>query len=189
MNATCDQIRDLLQRRLDGDVLERSQSDAILAHLAECDDCRWFDRDMARMLSAVELLPVQRASPAFASQVMAALPARQGKLDPWPGWATRLGRVWAPLAAVAGLLILIYHAVVVHGVSLFTLGSAVSEWANQIDLSNLSSLMDATSSFAWSLDALFLLGISLMVVAIFAIMAQAIARPPVLTAATRRRLY
>jgi hypothetical protein len=79
---------------------------------------------------------------------------------------------------VAGLLFLVYHSLAVRGLSLLSLPAAVGEWVQMIDLSNLSSLASATSLFALSIGAEFLLAVSLVVVAVFAIMGQVIAHPP-----------
>ena len=63
----------------------------------------------------------------------------------------------------------------------------MAEWAALIDLNNLSSLLDATSLFAWSIGAGLLIGISLLTIAVFAIMAQAIGKPPALSGPARRQ--
>jgi hypothetical protein len=90
------------------------------------------------------------------------------------------------LAGVVGVLVLLYQTIAVHGVSLLTLPRALSEWAGLIDLSRIDTLLQATSLFAWSVGAELLLGISLVILAVFAMMARVMARPPAIHMAARR---
>jgi hypothetical protein len=178
------QVQDMIQRRLDGELLEKRELDLVAEHLSTCASCRSFEHDIQRVVGVVESLPLEPAPRSFVAQVMYSV--RLAQLDVAPGWLVGLGRVWAPMAGLLGVLILVYHAVAAQGVSLLNLPNAVAEWAALIDLNNLSSLLDATSLFAWSIGAGLLIGISLLTIAVFAIMAQVIGKPPALSGPTRR---
>ena len=186
MNTECNRVRDLIQRRLDGDRLAESEQAMLTTHLAGCDECRGFAVDLERITSLVEHLPLERAPRSFVASVMQHVPVRQVEPAAQAAWRGRIGQSWAPLAGLLGLLVLAYQTVAVHGLSLLNLPGAIAEWAALIDLTNLGSLLQATSLFAWSVGAELLLGVSLVIVAVFAMMAQVVARPPALGATVRR---
>jgi predicted anti-sigma-YlaC factor YlaD len=187
MNTTCESVRELLQQRMDGDLRTFGQDDLVTGHLITCAACRSFKRDMERVVGVIEHLPVQHASPAFVSRVMASLPERQKEAPRVSLWLDRLARWWAQEAGLLGLLILIYHAMIAHGVSLLNLPSAVGEWVALVDPSNLSSLVDATSLFGWNLGPEFLIGISLLMIAVCAMIIQVIGKPPAIRMSARRQ--
>jgi len=186
MNTTCAPARGLVQRRLDGDALVTREQEILAEHLAACPACRSFALDLERVVDIIEHLPAESAPPALVGSIMLRVPAAQSQAAVRSGWLERIGQrlprfigqSWALLAGLAGLLILIYQTVAVRGVSLLNLPGAFAEWVGLVDLSHLESLLQATSLFAGSVGAELLVGVSLVVVAIFAVMAQALAHPP-----------
>ena len=187
MKTQCVRMQEVIQQRLDGDRLAQRDADILSAHLAMCSACRSFAGDLERVTGLVERLPVEPAPLGFVAQVMQQAPLRQAQRARQPAWLERIGRSWAALAGLAGVLVLIYQTIAVHGVSLLNLPGAIGEWAALVDLTHLESLVQATSLFAWNVGAELLLGVCLVIVALFAIMAQAVARPPAVNLTTRRR--
>jgi predicted anti-sigma-YlaC factor YlaD len=189
MNTECTTARDLIQRRCDGERLADLEQALLATHLAGCAACRGFAVDLERVTTLVERLPREQARRTFVAGVMQQVPIRplEQARQREGSWQGRIGRSWAPMAGLLGLLVLAYQTVAIHGLSLLNLPGAIAEWAALVDITHLDSLMQATSLFAWSVGAELLLGISLVIVAVFAMMAQAIARPPALHATVRRR--
>ena len=94
------------------------------------------------------------------------------------GWLRRAGQAWAPAAAALALSILIYHAVALSGVSVLNLPGALRDWLAAVNLADLGTLTAATSLLAANIGAEFLAGVSLLALAVFAMMAQAMAHNP-----------
>lgn len=185
MNSACAMMRDLVQRRLDRDGINTKEQRALAAHLATCSDCRTFEHDLQRVMGLVEELPIETAPGGFVGRVMAQMPAPDSGTTAPAVWLHRLVRVWAPGLALVGFLILLYHAFVTRGVSLLNLPAAIGEWARLIDLTDLSSVGSAVSLFASNTAPEMLFGVSLLVVAVFAMMVQALSKPPVTHLAAR----
>lgn len=186
MRMVCATVQGLIQRHLDGEVLDTREQGLVAAHLVTCADCRAFRQDVELIIGVVERLPVEPVPQGFVSSVMESIPAARGRVQSPPVWSDRLARLWAPIAALIGMAILLAQTASVHGVSLLNLPSAIVEWTEIVDWSNLESMISATSLLALSLDAGFLLGISLLVVAIFAMIVQILASSPSSGVAARR---
>jgi predicted anti-sigma-YlaC factor YlaD len=174
----CVHMQEMIQRRLDGDRLAQQDEDRLAAHLVSCTTCRSFAHDLERVAGLVKRLPLEPAPRTLEDQVMQQVAVHHAPPNRLAAGLEWVGRSWAPLAGLAGTLVLIYQIIAVHGVSLLDLPSALAEWAALVDPTHLESLLQATSLLAWSVGAELLLGISLVIVAVFAVMAQAVARPP-----------
>jgi predicted anti-sigma-YlaC factor YlaD len=172
-------MHDLMQRQLDGDQISDNEQRALSAHLATCSDCRSFQHDLGRIMGLVEEMPLVKAPDGFVGTVMAQIPAPEAQTGAMPAWLHRLVSAWAPALAVVGFLILMSHAFAMHGVTLLNLPAAIGEWAAMIDLTDLSSVSKAVSLFASNTAPEMLLGVSLVVVALFGMMVQALSKPPV----------
>jgi len=189
MDARCERVREMIQVRLDGQALQQHERETLTSHLDACTACRAFARDLERAVSLVQRLPSEAAPPALVSQIMQRVPLSQRAPSTQTRWLERVGASWAPLAGLAGVLLLTYQTAVARGMSLINLPRAIGEWAELIDLSNVESLLQATSLFAWSVSTELLLGLTLVIVAVFAMIAQAMARPPSLGVPPRRHRF
>ena len=170
MNVTCADAQEMVQKQCDGEALPPDLEAALESHLAVCPACRAYGRDLSSIVNLIQRLPVERAPDGFVSAVMRQVAA--------PTPLARLGWLWAPTVGLAGLLLLVYQTLMRPGVSLLNLSAALAEWASLVDWSNLSSFVDAPSLFAWHVSSEFLVGASLLMIAVFGLMARAIARPP-----------
>lgn len=179
MKTACATMHDLVQRRLDGDDISENEQGALAAHLAACSDCRSFEHDLGRIMGIVEEMPIERSPDGFVGRVMVQIPAPEAQTSATAAWVHRLVRVWAPALALVGFLILMYHAFAMHGVTLLNLPAAIGEWAALIDLTDLSTVSNAVTLFASNTAPEMLFGVSLVVVAVFAMMVQALSKPPV----------
>jgi predicted anti-sigma-YlaC factor YlaD len=184
MRTICDHVRAIIQRQMDGDAIAQRDAQSVEAHLAACAACRSFTHDLTRIVGLVERLPAVAAPPGMAVRVIEQATAPSPERRP-QAWLWRMGHAWTLWAGVAGFAILLYQMGTRRGLSLLNLHKAISEWLSLIDLSNLGSLLQATSLLSWSVGVELLLGMSLLLVALFGIMAQAITRPPTLGAARR----
>jgi len=183
MKTACATMHDLVQRRLDGEHISENEQDALSTHLVTCSDCRAFEHDLKRIMGLVDDMPVEKAPEGFVVRAMAQIPAPETQPARAAAWLHRLVRwpkaAWAPALALAGVLMLLYHAFATRGVSLLNLPAALGEWAGLIDLTNLSSVGQAVALFASNTAPEMLFGVSLLVVAVFAMMVQTLSKPPV----------
>lgn len=175
MNAACTHAQELIQRGLDGDPLDGTEQRLLDDHLQLCATCRGFAREMALMTQIVERMPRRAAPDSLVALVMTQIPAQQAAQA---GWLARLGRAWAPLAGVMGVVLLVYQTLAAKGLSLVDLPAAFGEWAGLIDLGHLESLAQATSLLCASIGVELLVAFSLIAVAVFGLMLQVIAQPP-----------
>ncbi len=185
MKTTCSHVRAMVQRCLDGDVLVQDEQNVLDDHLATCAACRAFERDLDRIVGVIEHLPPAAFPAPLVARVMCQASAPRTARSA-PGWPGQIVRLWAPLAGLAGLAMLIYQMIAVRGLSLLNLPGAFAEWLSMIDMSHLESLVQATSLFSWSVGVELLLGVSLVMVAVFAMAAQAMTKPPTMGMPARR---
>jgi hypothetical protein len=183
MDAACAHAQELIQRGLDHGLLNSAEESLLDDHLHVCAKCMGFAREMALMTQIVERLPRCATPDGLVSRVMVHIPARQ---SPQAGWA-RFGQAWAPLAGLAGVVLLIHEALAAKGLSLMDLPAAFGEWAGLVDLSRLESLGQATSLFCASIGVELLVAFSLIAVAVFGLMLQVIARPPAIGMTMQRQ--
>ena len=174
---TCATVRDLLHRQLDGDPDLATLPADVAAHLVICAACRAFQSDLERISHLVQHLPPETAPASMTRRIMERLPEHRpaGRL----AWLRQhAAQAWAPVAGTAGVLILAYQVAVSRGVSLLNLPGAVAEWAGLVDLNDPATLVGATSAFGLSVEDALLVGVSLVLVAAFALLVQAMSRPP-----------
>ena len=185
MRSTCSSVRVLVERRLDGERLGESEERELGMHLPECAECRAFAADLRFILDIVERLPRQMAPQDLQVRIMEQIPERTSAPALRIGWLQRLGWAWAPVAGMAGVLLLIYHTMIAPGVSLLTLPQAISEWAAMISMADLGSLVNATSLLSWSVGVEMFLALALVLVGVFGVMAHVLTRQPAALLATR----
>jgi len=183
MNTACAHAQDIIQRGLDGDPLSAAEQSALDAHLASCAACAHTARDLGLMAQLLERLPAPPAPAGLAAR-LAQIPALEAKTA--TGWAARLGRAWAPLAGLAGVGLLAYQAWAATSLSLADMPAALAEWAGMIDLNHLESLAQATALLGASIGGELLAAFSLITIAVFGMMLQAIARPPAIGTTLQR---
>ncbi len=176
---TCTAVREAIQRMLDRDPEVLTLPTDVAAHLAACPSCRAFRADVERIALLMRRLPPATAPVGLITRVMEGLPDRRagGRLA-W--WRQHAGQAWAPMVGAVGALVLLRQLAVQKGVSLLTLPRAVAEWAGLIDLGDPASLLGATSAFGQSVQSEFLIGVSLVLVAVSALLVQVLARPPII---------
>jgi predicted anti-sigma-YlaC factor YlaD len=186
MRAICSSVREFLQRRMDDEQLSQQQQHQLDAHLPDCAECRAFESDLMLILGIAKRLPRETAPQALVARVMEQIPAPQHAQATRTSWLQRVGWAWAPLAGVAGVLLLIYYSMAAHGVSLLNLPRALSEWAAMIDLADLGSVVNATSLLSWSVGAEMFLALALLFLGVFGVMAHVMSRRPAMRLTTHR---
>ena len=183
MRSMCSSARALIEQRLDGQQLREQDEHDLDTHLQQCALCRAFASDLTLILGIAERLPREAAPQSLLARVMVDIPA-SAPAQP-AGWLQRLRWAWAPLAGLAGVLLLVYHTMSGRGVSLANLPRALSEWAAMINLADLGTVMNATSLFSWSVGAEMFLALALLLVGVFGIMAHVMSRQPATRLAAR----
>lgn len=183
MSKTCSAIHSLIQQQVDGQALDAGHAQRVAEHVLVCHACYGWQRDMERLAALMTRLPRQQAPADMIDQIVHAVSLpRQGRA----GWLERLVQAWAPAAALLGVCILIYQAVGASGVSIVNLPGALGEWLALIDLQSLDSLAVATALLAASIGAEFLIGVSLLALASFAMMGQVMSHAPLTGLPVRR---
>jgi predicted anti-sigma-YlaC factor YlaD len=184
MGSTCSSARHVVERGLDGEQLREAEKRELDAHLLQCAACRTYEADLRLIVGIAERLPREMAPQTLFARVMHEIPAAESVPVQRAGWLQRLGWLWAPLSCLAGVFLLIYRTLVTHGVSLLNLPRAIAEWAAMIDLADLGSVISATSSLSWSVEAEMVLALALLAVGIFGVMVHVMSRQPSMRLAT-----
>jgi hypothetical protein len=100
----CSEVKEWLQRKLDGDELPGNTKKSIQKHLAECNGCSTWLVEIQAMLSEIQSMPEPRPSAMFQARLMNSLGLAQFPL--WLRWVTGVAvsvvSIWFVLLSLAG---------------------------------------------------------------------------------------